>query len=147
MILTQLLKRIYLSVSEYLEDAVSIDMLSCIQIVFFRGIDIIGAVPIITHANGNCLYNSILALMPSLVVSPIELRVRTIMELVTNYDQYIFNYTDNVGPLKDRWKDICKDYTHSDLYEVAALCNVLRCDIRSLYPRIDYDPVSSKIFF
>ncbi len=112
----------------------------------FRGINTIGVVPVITHANGNCLYNSILALMPSLDVSPIELRVRTIMELVTNYDQYIFNYTDNVGPLQERWKDICKDYTYSDLYEVAALCNVLRCNIRSLYPRIDYHSVSFKYF-
>jgi hypothetical protein len=84
--------------------------------------------------------------MPSLDVSPIEIRVRTIMELVTNYDEYIFNYTDNVGPLQERWKDICKDYTYSDLYEVAALCNVLRCNIRSLYPRIDYHSVVLNIF-
>jgi hypothetical protein len=109
---------------------------------FFRGTNITRAVPIITHANGNCLYNSVLNLMPSLYISPIELRVRTILELIINYDKYSRDYTQNVGPLRERWKDICNDHSYSDLYELAALCNVLRCNIRSLYPRIDYHPVS-----
>ena len=80
--------------------------------------------------------------MPSLHVSPIELRVRTIVELVNNYDEYSQKYTMNAGPLQERWKDICKNHSYSDLYELAGLCNVLGCGIRSLYPRIDYHPVS-----
>jgi hypothetical protein len=109
---------------------------------FFRGTNITRAVPIITHANGNCLYNSVLNLMPSLYISPIELRVRTILELIINYDKYSRDYTQSVGYLRERWKDICNDHCYSDLYELAALCNVLECNIRSLYPRIDYHPVS-----
>ncbi len=78
--------------------------------------------------------------------SAIELRVRTIIELVINYDEYSRNYTQDVGPLQERWIDICKDYSFSDLYELAALCNVLGCNIRSLYPRIDYHSVSFTYF-
>jgi hypothetical protein len=107
----------------------------------------IRAVPLTTPADGNCLYHSVLSLMPSLIVSPVELRVRTIVELVTKYDNYSHNYSQTVGPLQERWKDICKDHSYSDLYELAALCNVLRCNIRSLYPRIDYHPVSFMQFF
>ncbi|CAF1614641.1 unnamed protein product [Rotaria sp. Silwood1] len=76
--------------------------------------------------------------MPSLNVTPIELRVRTIVELVINFDEYTYNYMDSVGPLQERWKDIAKNYSYSDLYELVSLCNVLGCNIRSLYPRIDY---------
>lgn len=84
--------------------------------------------------------------MPSLNVTPIELRVRTIVELVTNFDEYTYNYMDSVGPLQERWKDIAKNYSYSDLYELVSLCNVLGCNIRSLYPRIDYHSVSSRYF-
>ncbi|CAF4795727.1 unnamed protein product, partial [Rotaria sp. Silwood2] len=31
-----------------------------------------------------------------------------------------------------------KNYTFSELYEIAALCNVLQCNIRSVYPKIDF---------
>ncbi|CAF4098595.1 unnamed protein product, partial [Adineta steineri] len=103
-----------------------------------REINPIQTVSIATNADGSCLYHSILALMPSLDVTPIELRTRTIVELVTNFEEYTDNLLQSVGPLQERWKDICKSSTYSDLYELVALCNVLRCNIRSLYPRIDY---------
>ena len=35
-------------------------------------------------------------------------------------------------------KAVCKNYTYSELLEIVALCNVLRCNIRSVYPRIDF---------
>jgi hypothetical protein len=63
--------------------------------------------------------------MPSLYVSPIELRARTILELVINYDEYSRSYTENVEPLEERWNDLCKDHSYSDLYELSALCNVV----------------------
>ncbi|CAF5085600.1 unnamed protein product, partial [Rotaria sp. Silwood1] len=43
-----------------------------------------------------------------------------------------------VGPIDIAIKAICKNYTFSELYEIAALCNVLQCNIRSVYPKIDF---------
>jgi hypothetical protein len=47
-------------------------------------------------------------------------------------------YSQYVGPINIAIKAICKDYTFSELYEIAALCNVLQCNIRSVYPKIDF---------
>ncbi|CAF4580117.1 unnamed protein product, partial [Rotaria sp. Silwood2] len=47
-------------------------------------------------------------------------------------------YSQLIGPLDIAIKTICKNYTYSELYEIAALCNVLRCNIRSIYPKIDF---------
>jgi hypothetical protein len=33
----------------------------------------------------------------------------------------------------------CKKGMYSEIHEVAALCNVLQCNIRSVYPRIDFE--------
>ena len=35
-------------------------------------------------------------------------------------------------------KGVCKNNTHSELYEIAALCTVVDCNIRSVYPEIDF---------
>ncbi|CAF1325294.1 unnamed protein product [Adineta steineri] len=35
-------------------------------------------------------------------------------------------------------KAICKNRTYSGLYEICALCSVLKCNIRSVYPEIDF---------
>ena len=32
---------------------------------------------------------------------------------------------------------VCKNYTFSELYEIDALCNLLKCNIRSVLPNID----------
>lgn len=34
-------------------------------------------------------------------------------------------------------QDVCKNYTFSELYEISALCNILKCNIRTVYPKID----------
>ncbi|CAF2742492.1 unnamed protein product [Rotaria sp. Silwood2] len=47
-------------------------------------------------------------------------------------------YSQYVGPVDIAIKAICKNYTFSELYEIAALCNVLQCNIRSVYPKIDF---------
>lgn len=43
-----------------------------------------------------------------------------------------------MGPTDVAIKAICKNYTYSELYEIVALCNVLRCSIRSVYPKIAF---------
>ena len=47
-------------------------------------------------------------------------------------------YSQYVGPIDIAIKAICKNSTFSELYEIAALCSVLRCNIRSIYPKIDF---------
>jgi hypothetical protein len=64
--------------------------------------------------------------------------VRTIIELVTNENYYQTMYSQYVGSTDEAIKAISKNYTYSELYEIVALCNVLRCNIRSVYPRIDF---------
>ncbi|CAF4684330.1 unnamed protein product [Rotaria sp. Silwood2] len=88
--------------------------------------------------DGNCLYQSIVVLMNNPLVTASELRVRTIMELITNENYYQNTYSQYVGPTDIAVKAICKNYMFSELYEIAALCNVLQCNIRSVYPKIDF---------
>ncbi|CAF4981269.1 unnamed protein product [Rotaria sp. Silwood1] len=95
-------------------------------------------VPIEVIADGNCLYHSIVLLMNNPAVTTSELRVRTIIELVLNESYYQTMYSQHVGPIDIAIKAICKNYTFSELYEIAALCNVLQCNIRSVYPKIDF---------
>lgn len=66
--------------------------------------------------------------------------VRTIVELTTNENHYETMYSQFVGPIDIAIKSICKNRTFSEMYEIAALCNVLQCNIRSVYPRIDFSP-------
>jgi len=47
-------------------------------------------------------------------------------------------YSQVVGPIDIAIKAICKNYTFSELYEISALCNVLGCNIKSIYPDIDF---------
>ena len=77
-----------------------------------------------------CLYFSVICFEPILV--------RTVIELVANGAYYTRMYSQFIGPLDTAIKAICKNYTYSELYEIAALCNVLRCNIRSIYPKIDF---------
>ncbi|CAF3989736.1 unnamed protein product [Rotaria sp. Silwood1] len=100
--------------------------------------DVYHLVPIEVIADGNCLYHFIVLLMNNLAVTTSELRVRTIIELVLNESYYQTMYSQHVGPIDNAIKAICKNYTFSELYEIAALCNVLQCDIRSVYPKSDF---------
>ena len=76
------------------------------------------------------LYFSVICFEPILV--------RTVIELVVNGAYYTRMYSQFIGPLDIVIKAVCKNYTYSELYEIAALCNVLRCNIRSIYPKIDF---------
>jgi len=60
------------------------------------------------------------------------------MELITNENYYRTMYSQYVGSTDMAIKAICKNSTYFELYEIAALCNVLQCNIRSVYPKIDF---------
>ncbi|CAF3325996.1 unnamed protein product [Rotaria sp. Silwood2] len=64
--------------------------------------------------------------------------IRTIIELMANENYYQTMYSQYVGPIDIAIKSICKNHTFSELYEIATLCNVLQCNIRSIYPKIDF---------
>jgi hypothetical protein len=55
-----------------------------------------------------------------------------------NENYYQTMYSQYVGLIDIAIKTICKNHTFSELYEIAALCNVLQCNIRSVYPKIDF---------
>ena len=46
-------------------------------------------------------------------------------------------YSRFFGPVDSAIKATCKNYAFSEMYEVNALCSVLKCSIRSIYPNID----------
>lgn len=66
------------------------------------------------------------------------LLVRIIIELLKNEMLYTSRFSHLVGPLDELIKNITRNYSFSELYEIAAMSNVLKCNIRSVYPTIDY---------
>ena len=64
--------------------------------------------------------------------------MRTVAELVINEMYYEEKYSDLIGPIKDAIHRACLDNSFSELYELAALANVLQLEIHSVYPYIDY---------
>ncbi|CAF1530866.1 unnamed protein product [Adineta ricciae] len=109
-----------------------------VQMILLASVDVRHLVPADIPGDGNCLYHSVLLLMNNSVMTSSELRVHTIVELVTNEAFYSHRFAYAVGPLDIAIKGVCKKNTYSELYEVAALCTVISCNIRSLYPEIDF---------
>ncbi|CAF1202328.1 unnamed protein product [Adineta ricciae] len=95
-------------------------------------------VPIKTIADGNCLFHSVVSFMPDANISDVELRVRTIVELVKNKTHYNDQCSKHVGPFNEALRRICNNNMFCELYELVALSNVLQCEVQSAYPYIDY---------
>ena len=64
--------------------------------------------------------------------------VLTLLELVKNEIMYNNRFAHAVGPLAEAIRNISRKFSFSELYEIASLSNVLKCNIRSVYPNIDY---------
>ena len=60
------------------------------------------------------------------------------IELIKSEVSYANQFAHIIGPLDEMIKYIARNRSFSELYEIAALTNVLRCNIQSVYPRIDY---------
>lgn len=58
------------------------------------------------------------------------------MELITNEAYYSNKYTRIIGPIDAALQSVCEMDSFSELYEVAALCNVLKCGVQSVFPSI-----------
>ncbi|CAF1159937.1 unnamed protein product, partial [Rotaria magnacalcarata] len=63
---------------------------------------------------------------------------RSLIELVKNENFYHNRFAHIVGPVNEAIKNIARNFSFSELYEIAALSNVLKCNIQSVYPTIDY---------
>ncbi|CAF1299046.1 unnamed protein product [Adineta ricciae] len=100
--------------------------------------DVRHLLPADVPGDGNCLYHSVLLLMNNSVMTTSELRVRTIVELITNEAYYSNMLASVVRPFDIAIKDVCRNNTYSELYEIVALCTVVGCNIRSVYPEIDF---------
>ena len=59
------------------------------------------------------------------------------IELVTNETYYTNTYLRFIGLFDVAIQAVCKNYTFSELYEISALCSILKCNIRSVYPKTD----------
>jgi len=46
-------------------------------------------------------------------------------------------YSQLVGPFDTAIQAICKNNNFSELYEIGALCSLLKCNIRTILPNID----------
>ena len=68
------------------------------------------------------------------------LLVRILIELLKNKFYYTSRFSHLVEPLNEVIKNIVRNYSFSELYEIAAMSNVLKCNIRSIYATIDYRP-------
>ena len=55
---------------------------------------------------------------------------------MTKENYYQTTYSLYIGSIDIAVKSICKNHTFSELYEIAALCNVLQCNIQSVYPKL-----------
>jgi len=64
--------------------------------------------------------------------------VRTVIELVKNKNYYVDQCSRFVGPFDKALQRTCNNNRFCELYEIVALANVLRCEIQSVYPYIDY---------
>ncbi|CAF3155653.1 unnamed protein product, partial [Rotaria socialis] len=101
-------------------------------------LDVQSMITIEVAADGNCLYNSIIYLSGITASTPSELRVRSLIELAKNENFYHNRFAHIVGPVNEAIKNIARNFSFSELYEIAALSNVLNCNIQSVYPKIDY---------
>ena len=55
-----------------------------------------------------------------------------------NENFYAREYSQFVGPVQNALQTACKNYNYSELLEIVALSTMLQCDIRSVYPNIDF---------
>lgn len=60
------------------------------------------------------------------------------MELLKHETFYHNRFGHFIGPLNQSIKNVARDFSFSELYEIVALSNVLKCNICSIYPKIDY---------
>lgn len=96
--------------------------------------------PINCKGDGNCLYNSISLLICGNYNLVLELRLKTVREMLANKELYDTNILNNYsGSCKNMEEDILKTVypgKYSGLRHVAALSNLMKISIKSIYPKV-----------
>ena len=64
--------------------------------------------------------------------------VRTLNELMKNENFYNNHFSQIVGPVSGIIRNVARNFSFSELYEIVALSSTLKCNVRSIYPRIDF---------
>ena len=108
-----------------------------------------GLFPILTKADGNCLYNAISLYYTGTYDLTLELRIKVVNEIIRNRSEYDItlhsNYADvTSGTFEEDVVNSIKSGTYSSLRHVAALLGVLGCKINSVYPEVINSCVNRK---
>ena len=108
-----------------------------------------GLFPILTKADGNCLYNAISLYYTGTYDLALELRIKVVNEIIRNRSEYDItlhsNYADvTSGTFEEDVVNSMKSGTYSSLRHVAALSGVLGCKINSVYPEVINSCVNRK---
>lgn len=123
--------------NEFNEELHKIDVVAQEYLQKCSGIDEI-FVPVDSLGDFNCLYSSVRLLVPHESLSTVELRVRTLVELVLHYNFYNEKYLLRLGELSGSLKDVSIMNRFSDGYEVAALSSILNWEIKLYCPELGY---------
>lgn len=103
--------------------------------------------PIQVLADGDCLYNSFISIRdtvdPLVIVhcTPCELRVRNIIELVENHEQYKKVYRDIVPSLDNLETYVSKEMvyraSYAAVWDLLSIATVLNIQICLVYPKVN----------
>ena len=105
--------------------------------------------PIECVGDGNCLYNAVSMLLCHSNNLSLELRIKTVREIMINRISYDREPFCNLAPVSSTGFEFdivtsIKKNKYSDVRHLAALCNVLNCTIVSIYPRLISNIVKRK---
>lgn len=71
--------------------------------------------------------------------------MRVVHELILNRNYYEQAYANTIGPISIAIQNVSRNHTYSELYEVAALCNILSCQIQLICPAIGFSQIIANI--
>lgn len=99
--------------------------------------------PIRCKGDGNCLFNAVSKALSGKEDAALELRLRTIKEFIENrkdYDTSFYrNYNSSeLNSFEDAVLSTTRNSTYSGLMHMAALSNILKAKIRSVYPGVSH---------
>lgn len=118
--------------------------------------------PIAIVGDGNCFYNTFVKLggagstTETSTITPVELRVRNIIELVLHRDDYTSKYSD-LEAIRDNFesyvaREMVRDTNYAAIWDIFSLPTVLNINIITIYPYINskeeiyYRAINDKTF-
>jgi len=101
-------------------------------------------------SDGNCLFHAASLQLSGSEQLSSELRLRTLIEMVTNKDHYLNKYRDNNfmscdGDYDAAILDCADNYEHSSIWTMCALATVIERNIISVYPAVNRQGCSDDV--